>query len=94
MIRRPPRSTHCISSAASDVYKRQVHGVGDYINVSSGKLFCNSPDQVKFLIIGLMPIPCGFLIRAIPTAQGRLIAMLTLGLSFQYFFYSLCSFPH
>jgi len=24
MIRRPPRSTHCISSAASDVYKRQV----------------------------------------------------------------------
>ena len=27
MIRRPPRSTHCISSAASDVYKRQsFHG--------------------------------------------------------------------
>ena len=26
MIRRPPRSTHCISSAASDVYKRQ--GIG------------------------------------------------------------------
>ena len=26
MIRRPPRSTHCISSAASDVYKRQKHG--------------------------------------------------------------------
>eukprot|EP00826_Nyctotherus_ovalis_P039319 TRINITY_DN3776_c0_g1_i6.p1 TRINITY_DN3776_c0_g1~~TRINITY_DN3776_c0_g1_i6.p1 ORF type:complete len:324 (+),score=34.47 TRINITY_DN3776_c0_g1_i6:30-974(+) len=26
MIRRPPRSTHCISSAASDVYKRQHHG--------------------------------------------------------------------
>eukprot|EP00826_Nyctotherus_ovalis_P061551 TRINITY_DN8769_c0_g1_i5.p1 TRINITY_DN8769_c0_g1~~TRINITY_DN8769_c0_g1_i5.p1 ORF type:complete len:182 (-),score=9.52 TRINITY_DN8769_c0_g1_i5:444-968(-) len=24
MIRRPPRSTHCISSAASDVYKRQM----------------------------------------------------------------------
>eukprot|EP00969_Alexandrium_andersonii_P107748 4753734-Alexandrium_andersonii.AAC.1 len=23
MIRRPPSSTHCISSAASDVYKRQ-----------------------------------------------------------------------
>eukprot|EP00825_Cyclidium_porcatum_P018543 TRINITY_DN21141_c0_g1_i1.p4 TRINITY_DN21141_c0_g1~~TRINITY_DN21141_c0_g1_i1.p4 ORF type:complete len:103 (-),score=13.35 TRINITY_DN21141_c0_g1_i1:130-438(-) len=29
MIRRPPRSTHCISSAASDVYKRQVRGIGD-----------------------------------------------------------------
>eukprot|EP01098_Paradermamoeba_levis_P008783 TRINITY_DN3628_c0_g1_i2.p1 TRINITY_DN3628_c0_g1~~TRINITY_DN3628_c0_g1_i2.p1 ORF type:complete len:142 (-),score=31.27 TRINITY_DN3628_c0_g1_i2:6-431(-) len=25
MIRRPPRSTHCISSAASDVYKRQIY---------------------------------------------------------------------
>ena len=25
MIRRPPKSTHCISSAASDVYKRQVN---------------------------------------------------------------------
>eukprot|EP00825_Cyclidium_porcatum_P037614 TRINITY_DN4187_c0_g1_i1.p7 TRINITY_DN4187_c0_g1~~TRINITY_DN4187_c0_g1_i1.p7 ORF type:complete len:114 (-),score=11.20 TRINITY_DN4187_c0_g1_i1:2409-2750(-) len=25
MIRRPPRSTHCISSAASDVYKRQEY---------------------------------------------------------------------
>eukprot|EP00825_Cyclidium_porcatum_P005547 TRINITY_DN12705_c0_g1_i1.p2 TRINITY_DN12705_c0_g1~~TRINITY_DN12705_c0_g1_i1.p2 ORF type:complete len:112 (-),score=32.44 TRINITY_DN12705_c0_g1_i1:29-364(-) len=29
MIRRPPRSTHCISSAASDVYKRQVSGSDD-----------------------------------------------------------------
>eukprot|EP00831_Metopus_contortus_P032935 TRINITY_DN26495_c0_g1_i1.p2 TRINITY_DN26495_c0_g1~~TRINITY_DN26495_c0_g1_i1.p2 ORF type:complete len:125 (+),score=22.77 TRINITY_DN26495_c0_g1_i1:75-449(+) len=27
MIRRPPRSTQGVSSAASDVYKRQVHGV-------------------------------------------------------------------
>ena len=29
MIRRPPRSTHCISSAASDVYKRQEVGAGN-----------------------------------------------------------------
>src|SRR5450756_3146312 len=28
MIRRPPRSTQSRSSAASDVYKRQVHGLG------------------------------------------------------------------
>jgi len=28
MIRRPPRSTHCISSAASDVYKRQRNAIG------------------------------------------------------------------
>eukprot|EP00825_Cyclidium_porcatum_P028486 TRINITY_DN30730_c0_g1_i1.p5 TRINITY_DN30730_c0_g1~~TRINITY_DN30730_c0_g1_i1.p5 ORF type:complete len:124 (+),score=8.58 TRINITY_DN30730_c0_g1_i1:131-502(+) len=48
MIRRPPRSTHCISSAASDVYKRQyqrrVHGHGpelgrpyDRISVCEGR---------------------------------------------------------
>src|SRR5665647_491198 len=29
MIRRPPRSTPLYSSAASDVYKRQVHVCGD-----------------------------------------------------------------
>eukprot|EP00826_Nyctotherus_ovalis_P051006 TRINITY_DN6330_c0_g1_i1.p1 TRINITY_DN6330_c0_g1~~TRINITY_DN6330_c0_g1_i1.p1 ORF type:complete len:271 (+),score=60.79 TRINITY_DN6330_c0_g1_i1:25-813(+) len=33
MIRRPPRSTHCISSAASDVYKRQGK-----VSVSFGSL--------------------------------------------------------
>eukprot|EP00826_Nyctotherus_ovalis_P039550 TRINITY_DN3812_c0_g1_i10.p1 TRINITY_DN3812_c0_g1~~TRINITY_DN3812_c0_g1_i10.p1 ORF type:complete len:205 (-),score=93.73 TRINITY_DN3812_c0_g1_i10:117-707(-) len=30
MIRRPPRSTPLYSSAASDVYKRQVHGIQEY----------------------------------------------------------------
>eukprot|EP00826_Nyctotherus_ovalis_P054082 TRINITY_DN7062_c0_g2_i2.p1 TRINITY_DN7062_c0_g2~~TRINITY_DN7062_c0_g2_i2.p1 ORF type:complete len:299 (-),score=129.29 TRINITY_DN7062_c0_g2_i2:26-898(-) len=34
MIRRPPRSTHCISSAASDVYKRQVHGMGKGVKLT------------------------------------------------------------
>src|SRR5450756_2952674 len=29
MIRRPPRSTQSRSSAASDVYKRQLHGLAD-----------------------------------------------------------------
>ena len=36
IIRRPPRSTHCISSAASDVYKRQLYFGGvdaKYFNV-------------------------------------------------------------
>eukprot|EP00826_Nyctotherus_ovalis_P012773 TRINITY_DN13401_c0_g1_i20.p2 TRINITY_DN13401_c0_g1~~TRINITY_DN13401_c0_g1_i20.p2 ORF type:complete len:111 (-),score=15.40 TRINITY_DN13401_c0_g1_i20:734-1042(-) len=35
MIRRPPRSTHCISSAASDVYKRQMWNslsTGNFLN--------------------------------------------------------------
>ena len=36
MIRRPPRSTHCISSAASDVYKRQVY------NQSNDRYFTKS----------------------------------------------------
>eukprot|EP00825_Cyclidium_porcatum_P025901 TRINITY_DN2801_c0_g2_i1.p1 TRINITY_DN2801_c0_g2~~TRINITY_DN2801_c0_g2_i1.p1 ORF type:complete len:915 (-),score=168.77 TRINITY_DN2801_c0_g2_i1:203-2947(-) len=36
MIRRPPRSTHCISSAASDVYKRQ--GINaEYMGVKQNK---------------------------------------------------------
>eukprot|EP00825_Cyclidium_porcatum_P018483 TRINITY_DN21077_c0_g1_i1.p2 TRINITY_DN21077_c0_g1~~TRINITY_DN21077_c0_g1_i1.p2 ORF type:complete len:127 (-),score=13.25 TRINITY_DN21077_c0_g1_i1:90-470(-) len=39
MLRRPPRSTHCISSAASDVYKRQVHGVEQTISNLS-RNFC------------------------------------------------------
>ena len=37
MIRRPPRSTHCISSAASDVYKRQLVA-NDYMEVDSFNL--------------------------------------------------------
>ena len=47
MIRRPPRSTHCISSAASDVYKRQntnlkgssitvAYNQGSYFNSITG----------------------------------------------------------
>eukprot|EP00826_Nyctotherus_ovalis_P059193 TRINITY_DN820_c0_g5_i4.p1 TRINITY_DN820_c0_g5~~TRINITY_DN820_c0_g5_i4.p1 ORF type:complete len:136 (+),score=67.18 TRINITY_DN820_c0_g5_i4:25-408(+) len=31
MLRRPPRSTHCISSAASDVYKRQMKRCADEV---------------------------------------------------------------
>eukprot|EP01118_Nematostelium_gracile_P006319 TRINITY_DN202_c0_g2_i1.p1 TRINITY_DN202_c0_g2~~TRINITY_DN202_c0_g2_i1.p1 ORF type:complete len:697 (+),score=162.74 TRINITY_DN202_c0_g2_i1:1-2091(+) len=37
MIRRPPRSTPIKSSAASDVYKRQVRGVNDKKNVTAGE---------------------------------------------------------
>ena len=35
MIRRPPRSTHCISSAASDVYKRQASKDLDWSAISN-----------------------------------------------------------
>ena len=41
MIRRPPRSTHCISSAASDVYKRQHTLQTGFQSVPPIK--CNSP---------------------------------------------------
>jgi len=37
MIRRPPRSTHCISSAASDVYKRQVKRVRDLMGPTDSR---------------------------------------------------------
>eukprot|EP00826_Nyctotherus_ovalis_P008173 TRINITY_DN12109_c0_g1_i5.p2 TRINITY_DN12109_c0_g1~~TRINITY_DN12109_c0_g1_i5.p2 ORF type:complete len:129 (+),score=37.99 TRINITY_DN12109_c0_g1_i5:23-388(+) len=44
MIRRPPRSTHCISSAASDVYKRQVTVGG-----RGGKMVVIRGDEMKGL---------------------------------------------
>eukprot|EP00825_Cyclidium_porcatum_P015199 TRINITY_DN1844_c0_g1_i8.p1 TRINITY_DN1844_c0_g1~~TRINITY_DN1844_c0_g1_i8.p1 ORF type:complete len:406 (-),score=56.64 TRINITY_DN1844_c0_g1_i8:4-1221(-) len=40
MIRRPPRSTHCISSAASDVYKRQIQKAGVIEQKYLGKCEC------------------------------------------------------
>eukprot|EP00658_Telonema_sp_P-2_P085830 TRINITY_DN9866_c0_g2_i1.p1 TRINITY_DN9866_c0_g2~~TRINITY_DN9866_c0_g2_i1.p1 ORF type:complete len:125 (-),score=47.91 TRINITY_DN9866_c0_g2_i1:249-623(-) len=64
MIRRPPRSTLSSSSAASDVYKRQVygHGIGkvfiEFEDVKgaemaqrhlSGRLFCNRTVVTSFL---------------------------------------------
>ena len=36
MIRRPPRSTHCISSAASDVYKRQPVSIARVVGEDVG----------------------------------------------------------
>eukprot|EP00825_Cyclidium_porcatum_P048877 TRINITY_DN8323_c0_g1_i2.p2 TRINITY_DN8323_c0_g1~~TRINITY_DN8323_c0_g1_i2.p2 ORF type:complete len:123 (-),score=35.20 TRINITY_DN8323_c0_g1_i2:3-371(-) len=45
MIRRPPRSTHCISSAASDVYKRQVYGKDNQKYISNGYKNPNKPKQ-------------------------------------------------
>ena len=52
MIRRPPRSTHCISSAASDVYKRQGRKVS--LTLSDG--FCvdrHRPDFVDLVADGV-----------------------------------------
>eukprot|EP00825_Cyclidium_porcatum_P011636 TRINITY_DN15991_c0_g1_i1.p2 TRINITY_DN15991_c0_g1~~TRINITY_DN15991_c0_g1_i1.p2 ORF type:complete len:149 (-),score=24.00 TRINITY_DN15991_c0_g1_i1:312-758(-) len=45
MIRRPPRSTHCISSAASDVYKRQVSTQSTWVCI----ILLALCDDVKFI---------------------------------------------
>jgi len=45
MIRRPPRSTHCISSAASDVYKRQPYTPTP--NGLSGALLTSNPNSAN-----------------------------------------------
>ena len=52
MIRRPPRSTHCISSAASDVYKRQGEGNDLYTNrhiAIDGKTICGAINADKLV---------------------------------------------
>ena len=49
MIRRPPRSTHCISSAASDVYKRQ----GEHFGINN-KIVDDDKDTYKKYDV----IPC------------------------------------
>eukprot|EP00825_Cyclidium_porcatum_P018144 TRINITY_DN20761_c0_g1_i1.p2 TRINITY_DN20761_c0_g1~~TRINITY_DN20761_c0_g1_i1.p2 ORF type:complete len:180 (+),score=7.84 TRINITY_DN20761_c0_g1_i1:149-688(+) len=45
MIRRPPRSTHCISSAASDVYKRQVSTQSTWASMNAPNAIITRPLQ-------------------------------------------------
>eukprot|EP00826_Nyctotherus_ovalis_P024433 TRINITY_DN188_c0_g1_i13.p1 TRINITY_DN188_c0_g1~~TRINITY_DN188_c0_g1_i13.p1 ORF type:complete len:112 (+),score=35.78 TRINITY_DN188_c0_g1_i13:23-337(+) len=53
MIRRPPRSTHCISSAASDVYKRQpIYSVTNFPEFMGG-FFDEIGEEGDFLILSL-----------------------------------------
>eukprot|EP00825_Cyclidium_porcatum_P032169 TRINITY_DN3431_c0_g1_i3.p1 TRINITY_DN3431_c0_g1~~TRINITY_DN3431_c0_g1_i3.p1 ORF type:complete len:623 (-),score=109.14 TRINITY_DN3431_c0_g1_i3:379-2247(-) len=46
MIRRPPRSTHCISSAASDVYKRQLQFL---LSLTSLKISNSNYNTITFI---------------------------------------------
>jgi len=46
MIRRPPRSTHCISSAASDVYKRQTEASQGLSALAAGVDPCRIQSQL------------------------------------------------
>eukprot|EP00825_Cyclidium_porcatum_P003773 TRINITY_DN11749_c0_g1_i1.p3 TRINITY_DN11749_c0_g1~~TRINITY_DN11749_c0_g1_i1.p3 ORF type:complete len:173 (-),score=32.58 TRINITY_DN11749_c0_g1_i1:176-694(-) len=52
MIRRPPRSTHCISSAASDVYKRQVATSG--ITALKNIQYFDAGDAILDTIVGIV----------------------------------------
>ena len=69
MIRRPPRSTPLYSSAASDVYKRQLHQIGDAIlrlNKERGYTFCIIEHDMQFIARLCNPV--------IVMAQGRILA--------------------
>eukprot|EP00825_Cyclidium_porcatum_P009866 TRINITY_DN15046_c0_g1_i2.p2 TRINITY_DN15046_c0_g1~~TRINITY_DN15046_c0_g1_i2.p2 ORF type:complete len:104 (-),score=26.39 TRINITY_DN15046_c0_g1_i2:79-390(-) len=85
MIRRPPRSTHCISSAASDVYKRQcVNGYRAYdIALPTDQLpqdfidchkMCNINSPVQFF----QNIVYGCLISCDTTANPPTVALATI----------------
>eukprot|EP00658_Telonema_sp_P-2_P035416 TRINITY_DN2575_c0_g1_i6.p1 TRINITY_DN2575_c0_g1~~TRINITY_DN2575_c0_g1_i6.p1 ORF type:complete len:108 (-),score=21.20 TRINITY_DN2575_c0_g1_i6:26-349(-) len=59
MIRRPPRSTLSSSSAASDVYKRQVSSCGSERGLNIGLLICTvlvPPSQVNGQHLSLIHI--------------------------------------
>ena len=55
MIRRPPRSTLDRSSAASDVYKRQVPEDGPYVIEIKDAISRGRPDFVYRIAIGELP---------------------------------------
>eukprot|EP00826_Nyctotherus_ovalis_P036575 TRINITY_DN3257_c0_g6_i2.p1 TRINITY_DN3257_c0_g6~~TRINITY_DN3257_c0_g6_i2.p1 ORF type:complete len:723 (-),score=163.69 TRINITY_DN3257_c0_g6_i2:91-2238(-) len=50
MIRRPPRSTHCISSAASDVYKRQalIYEINQQLLIKSDRFYQKLERLIQF----------------------------------------------
>jgi len=52
MIRRPPRSTHCISSAASDVYKRQGESGSGKTTLGKVLLRLVSPSGGRIYFLG------------------------------------------
>ena len=50
MIRRPPRSTQSRSSAASDVYKRQIPNPYAAVLAASGDSLRKNPDKAKAMV--------------------------------------------
>eukprot|EP00826_Nyctotherus_ovalis_P032129 TRINITY_DN25948_c0_g1_i4.p2 TRINITY_DN25948_c0_g1~~TRINITY_DN25948_c0_g1_i4.p2 ORF type:complete len:104 (+),score=10.25 TRINITY_DN25948_c0_g1_i4:70-381(+) len=63
MIRRPPRSTHCISSAASDVYKRQqmhdIHAIQEIqISLQTMEKISSNLDKLFIAAAFLAGVSC------------------------------------
>eukprot|EP00831_Metopus_contortus_P059260 TRINITY_DN5124_c0_g1_i2.p1 TRINITY_DN5124_c0_g1~~TRINITY_DN5124_c0_g1_i2.p1 ORF type:complete len:123 (+),score=35.83 TRINITY_DN5124_c0_g1_i2:89-457(+) len=55
MIRRPPRSTQGVSSAASDVYKRQVHGWAQEKKIEkSFEELCSLPELNQAILVDIL----------------------------------------
>eukprot|EP00825_Cyclidium_porcatum_P037618 TRINITY_DN4189_c0_g1_i1.p2 TRINITY_DN4189_c0_g1~~TRINITY_DN4189_c0_g1_i1.p2 ORF type:complete len:118 (-),score=22.54 TRINITY_DN4189_c0_g1_i1:2-355(-) len=71
MIRRPPRSTHCISSAASDVYKRQI----DYNSKTT-----RAPDFHVELFPLHSPLPVSYTHLTLPTICSVQISVVAVSL--------------
>src|SRR5450756_2383300 len=66
MIRRPPRSTQSRSSAASDVYKRQLED-----RISAARLVCFPTDTVYGVGGALTPAVAGALVAATGRDLGK-----------------------
>eukprot|EP00826_Nyctotherus_ovalis_P043358 TRINITY_DN4556_c0_g2_i8.p1 TRINITY_DN4556_c0_g2~~TRINITY_DN4556_c0_g2_i8.p1 ORF type:complete len:160 (-),score=42.37 TRINITY_DN4556_c0_g2_i8:170-613(-) len=60
MIRRPPRSTHCISSAASDVYKRQAQDTSGTPGYMAPEVMCRQNHGVvaDYFALGVIAYEC------------------------------------
>eukprot|EP00825_Cyclidium_porcatum_P047029 TRINITY_DN7537_c0_g1_i2.p2 TRINITY_DN7537_c0_g1~~TRINITY_DN7537_c0_g1_i2.p2 ORF type:complete len:205 (+),score=24.05 TRINITY_DN7537_c0_g1_i2:120-734(+) len=61
MIRRPPRSTHCISSAASDVYKRQTQSTWAMLKLISNFIY------LKYYVL--------YMLKQIEAAEIQIVAI-------------------
>eukprot|EP00825_Cyclidium_porcatum_P051433 TRINITY_DN9458_c0_g1_i5.p3 TRINITY_DN9458_c0_g1~~TRINITY_DN9458_c0_g1_i5.p3 ORF type:complete len:107 (-),score=29.37 TRINITY_DN9458_c0_g1_i5:24-344(-) len=70
MIRRPPRSTHCISSAASDVYKRQVMSTTRGANNYFPRIFKGRRESVSYTHLTL-PTICSVQISVVAVSLKK-----------------------
>eukprot|EP00825_Cyclidium_porcatum_P038448 TRINITY_DN4467_c0_g1_i2.p3 TRINITY_DN4467_c0_g1~~TRINITY_DN4467_c0_g1_i2.p3 ORF type:complete len:108 (-),score=20.12 TRINITY_DN4467_c0_g1_i2:139-462(-) len=77
MLRQPPRSTHCISSAASDVYKRQTYSSPSSSPVHSQVFHSSKQQQQNLNLHDLQqtdPLPYSFTISDLQ--RGHLVEQL------------------